>query len=199
MKKVFASQNPEFPRVEITEKAMNAVNGEVYVDLDGINELLREDLGLKKTITPKYLLYGNDRGVPLLGLHIPYSHKAYVQLPASTRMYGSAVRTLIHESVHLVDSVEHRVRTGAELALRGLAGLACARISKEVGENLPGPTVTDALGQIATFVGLRTNLYYRHLDPSENRARRFQTDDDLFDKYRDVIKIGYSRTAYPTL
>lgn len=190
MSKVFYSENSQFPRVKITDAAMKAVGGEVSVDLEGINQLLRTDLGLEEPITPKYVLYGRRKNSPLLGLHVPYSHTAYVQLPTSYENDFTAVPTLIHESVHLVDSVQHPVRTAGELALRGLAHVASVRLARETAELLPGPELTDLFARSLTYWGLRMELYYRRLDPSENRARRRQNDEALLDKYHGVITIG---------
>jgi len=191
MSKVFSSENPEFPRVKITDAAMNSVNGDIAVDLEGINELLRDDLGLEKDITPNYVLYGRSKSIGLLGLHVPYTHTAFVQVPASLNYGEGPSSTLIHESVHLVDSVEHKFRTAGELALRGAATVASSKIARAGAEILPGPVITDAVAYWMLFMRLRMGLYYHKLDPSENRARDRQNDPYLAEKYRDVVRVGY--------
>ena len=190
MARIFSSGNPEFPRVKVTDAAMDAVGGRIDVDLEGINELLRDDLGLEKEITPKYVLYGRSRDTGLLGLHVPYTHTAFVQVPASLEYGEGPSSTLVHESVHLVDSVEHKFRTAGELAMRGAATIASGKLARAGAEILPGPVITDAMAYWMIFLKLRMGLYYQKLDPSENRARYHQNDPYLRDKYRDVVKVG---------
>ena len=190
MSRIIQSDNPLYPRVKITDNLMKQTGGNISVDLDGINELLRDDLGLDEDVTPKYTLYGDGSHSALLGLHVPFSHTALVNVPASNA-HQSASSTLVHESVHLVDSIHHPIRTTGEVGLRVGAHKVALLGAATVAEFIPGPGLTDWIAGAVTYYNLRLGLYYRHLDPSENRARRIQNDDYYKEKYADLIKVGH--------
>jgi len=189
--KIIESRDPLYPRVTITDAAMEAAGGDIKVDLDGIHELLRDDLGLEKEITPRFVLYGKRESSSLLGLHIPFTKTAYVNLPSSEHL-GTASSTLVHESVHLVDSLERPIRTAGEVALRWASHKGSMFAGAKASYLLPGPLITDAAAHIITYYNLRMGLYYRHLDPSENRARSIQNDPEMIAKYGQLIKVGMS-------
>lgn len=187
--KIFESRDPLYPRVTITDAAVQAADGDIQVDLDGIHELLRTDLGLEKEVTPKFVLYGKRESSAILGLHVPFTKTAYVNLPSS-EYAGSASSTLIHEAVHLVDSLERPIRTAGEVALRWASHKGSMLAGAKASLLLPGPLITDAAAHMITYYNLRMGLYYRHLDPSENRARSVQNDAEIIDKYGQIIRVG---------
>lgn len=189
MSRLITSSRPHYPRVKITDNALEAAHGHIYVDLDGMHELLRDDLGLAEDVTPKYFLYGDGKASRLLGYHVPYSRTAAINVHASEH-YASASSTLVHESVHLVDSIERPIRTSGELALRLGAHKAAMLGGAAVAGVLPGPGLTDVMAHTYAYWKLRFGLYYKHLDPSENRARRVQNDEYYAAKYADVIQVG---------
>lgn len=175
MSKIIESEIPGYPRIKITEAAMRTIGMDINVDLDGVNELLREDLGLERSITPHYVLYGRSRSAQLRGAHMPYTRTAYVQIPTSHETdddYGAS--TFIHESVHLVDSWQHPIRTSSELALRGLAHTVSLKAARELAATDMGPDALDGFVTGFAYWQLRFGLYYGKLDPSENRARHAQ-------------------------
>ncbi len=193
------SPHPNYPRVRVTGAAMEAVGGDVDVNLDGLNDLLRGDLGLQRNVAPRYLLYGRVQIAPVLGLHIPYTRTALVQVPGSERYHtkndrtGGVLRTLIHESVHLVDSWQHPVRTLGELGLRYAATVGSVAVANLASQQVPSDILETPLN-IYLFYKLRLSLYYNHLDPSENRARRLEKDEELYEKYQGLISLPSSAT-----
>ncbi len=195
MPHIIRSENPLYPKVKITDALLDATGGQIKVDLDGINELLRTELGLDEEVAPKFTLYGRRDTSTILGFHFPFSRTACVNVQASEH-FKSASSTLIHESVHLVDSIHHPIRTAGEVALRWGSHKGSMFAGSFVSGVLPGPVVTDAISHALTYYNLRMGLYYRHLDPSENRARAMENDHDVVEKYKDVIQVGRHATRF---
>lgn len=51
------------------------------------------------------------------------------------------------------------------------------------------PILNSGLVYLYALYKLRVGLYYDHLDPSENRARRFETSEELAEKYQGLITL----------
>ena len=192
--KVIESVNSNLPRVIVTEAAMRSVGSDINVDLDGLNELLRTDLNLKSPDRPSFVLYGRSRHPYTKGFHLPFTNTGYVQIPATAKMtklndYSirrGITQVLVHESSHLVDSMDRKTRTLGETAVR---------MGWNMGTVFGGVETAQAVGGIGgdaigfAVVGLASRLFYDYLDQGENRARDIHHDDALVDKYKNVIQL----------
>jgi hypothetical protein len=195
--KTVNSGQPNHPIVYITKGAEKSLEG-LEVNPEQLNSFVREDMDYQRDITPRYVMYGRVKRSPLAGLHLPFTPFIFIQAPSSMQIYpkdkNRGLReTIVHETSHFVDSWDHPVRTAAECALRYAATIAAAKF---VG--LDSPETTGRLlfpYQAIGFYALRFSIYYRHLDPSERRARSREDDAWLVETAQEAIFIPESPSS----
>lgn len=210
MRQVFSSYNqtPK-PTVEVAPKVLKEI-GPPVVDYNGLAELYYGDLKLPLDVQPVINLKplrGN-----IYGVHMPLQKSISID-PIKTTKFGTRrplTDVLIHESQHLVDSVEHPAKavlfSAARLSVLGLSSFLTYKAMKEGPLPDVGEKIRDAIGWqnaggdfwagyidmyvIGLGIGgkLARKAYYKRFDPSELSARRTERRTDLRTKYAKVIQ-----------
>lgn len=191
--KLIRSANESYPVVKVTDAAMKSMHSDITVDLDGLNELLRDDLGLESPVAPQFTLYGRSRYSLLKGFHLHSSSTAYLHVPSIARIQESndyslrrgTAQVLVHEANHLVDSLDHPSRTLGETAMRVAWGGVSGLVGVEVANQIDGIGGAP-LGIGAALVAQR--VYYDYLDKGEIRAREAHHNAELVEKYERVVR-----------
>ncbi len=175
--------------------------GEPQVNYDQLDELFRKELGIDRTIVPTIHLR-RRRLAPHLGVHVPFTNSINVypvaienkKQPQDTEVGMNTMHVVIHEGVHLSDSINHKRKTAVEVGLRVASTEAGWLYGNFVGSNLSEPLHSAcALG-----FAVATNVAYQWtLDPTERRAHRIADDPELNRKYRDAITFPESKYKLP--
>jgi len=173
---------------------MLAVKSDVNVDLDLLHDFLRKELRLKSEKTPKFMLYGRTSNSVVKGFQAVLSSTAYIQLPSSitnrqhseSPAHREASRVLMHESGHLVDSLDRKVRSIGETALAiGVSGLS-AIAAYQYGRLLPEMAAVPV--DASAYVGMQL-LYRWGFDPRELRTHKIDQNEELVSQYQNIISL----------
>lgn len=165
--------------------------GEPAVDYGLLDELFREELGIDKSVIPTVHLQGRFKHSQSLGSHRPFSRS--VKVNAVANEYRRAKKkndpkhgttgTLVHEAVHLRDSVNHRKRLVVETIVKGGVPIGVYSIADDVAQAIQYPNPSLFITGSVIIAGI---AYYL-LDPAEIRARSLGDNPEILKKYDTAI------------
>lgn len=188
---------PGLPLVKVSQDEIYQL-GPVVVDYDGLEDMFHGHFGVP---TDEQV---NLRLKPLrsaAGTYNQFTDSIKIDPTKAYRHDGHYIgltRILLHEGQHYSDSFNRTFKLYGESALKAAAIISAGAAGTLIGyqaSELAGlsPDLTSLVdgalslaGSVPVARSVMGGYLYRH-SPAENRARETQYDDDLEDKYAEVI------------
>ncbi|GEM_PF-5400021 len=174
------------PLVRVREESVEEL-GLVKVEYDGLEEMFRRDLHVPVSHRPVVEL--TDRTSGAAGKCGIISKDVKVNPQKARDYFGKdgLAQVLLHEGTHLADLLDDPVKWYGFLALTRGVVLGSAYFAGKYGYDASTTDHILAAGIIgAAEFSVANSFIYKH-SPFENRARQSQTNEDLIEKYRNVI------------
>lgn len=179
---------PNLPKVEVHPNTLE-VCGDISLDYEGLEELYRKDLDVKPEVQPHLIFDPFRRNIA--GQYKIFSQRTQIDAERSYNLFGEngLMQVIMHEGKHMADFSNRPVRSYGDILLQVTAALGGGYAAAKLASVNIDPDVLAV--PPAYLFGANVGFSYAYkYSPLEHRANSIQNDQELLDKYKNVVSFA---------